>query len=66
MTRVITGPTTPLDTIRSEPVHDGGEPVTPAMLGLNKLAVLAESFAQGDDLNPQIVRADDDIRPDQS
>jgi hypothetical protein len=36
------------------------------MLGLNKLAVLAESFAQGDDLNPQIVRADDDIRPDQS
>jgi hypothetical protein len=36
------------------------------MLALNKLAVLAESFAQGEDLNPQIVRADDDIRPDQA
>jgi len=63
---VITGPPASLVTIRPEPVHSAGEAVTAALLGLNKLAVLAESFAQGEDLNPQIVRADDDIRPDQA
>jgi hypothetical protein len=33
---------------------------------MNKLAVLAESFAQREDLYLQVVRADDDIRPDQA
>jgi hypothetical protein len=33
------------------------------MLGLNEIAVLAKSFAQGEDLDLQIVWADDDIRP---
>jgi hypothetical protein len=63
---VITGPPASLVTIRPEPVHYAGEAVTTAMLALNKLAVRAESFAQGEDLNPQIVWADDDIRPDQA
>jgi hypothetical protein len=63
MTRVTTGPPAPLDTIRSKPVRDGGEPVTPAMLGLNKLAILAKRFAQGKDLELQIVGADDHTRP---
>jgi hypothetical protein len=49
--------------IRSEPVHCGGESVTPAVLGMNKLAILAKSFAQGKDLELQIVGDDDHTRP---
>src|SRR3974390_953569 len=63
MTRVITGLPASLVTIRSEPIHCGGEPIAPAMLGMNKLALLAKSFAQGKDLHLQIVRDDDDTRP---
>jgi hypothetical protein len=33
------------------------------MLGLNEIAVLAKSFAQGEDLDLQVVRRDDHIRP---
>ena len=35
----------------------------PAVLGLNKLAVLAKSFAQGEDLEFQIIGDDDHTRP---
>ena len=63
MTRVIRVPPASLVTIRSRSVHCGGKPVTPAVLGLNKLAVLVKSFAQGEDLDPQILRGDDHTRP---
>jgi hypothetical protein len=49
--------------IRSEPAHCAGESVAPAVLGMNKLAILAKSFAQGKDLELQIVGDDDDPRP---
>jgi len=63
MTRVIKGPAASLVTIRPETAHCAGEPVTAAMLGPNKLAVIAKSFAQSEDLDFQIFRGDDHTRP---